>query len=82
MATITLSIPDDLYRRMKKRRELRWSEIARKAFEEALEEFEGTVPAEKFIEHADIDVNSINWEEMEAKEWERIKNLYTTQTSS
>ncbi len=82
MATITLSIPDELYRRMKRRKELRWSEIARRAFEEVLEEAEGVVPAEKFLKGVDIDVNSVDWEKMEAKEWERIKGLYSTQTSS
>jgi hypothetical protein len=31
MANVTLSIPDEIYRIMKKHREMRWSEIARQA---------------------------------------------------
>jgi len=31
MANITLAIPDNIFRKMKKHREIRWSEVARKA---------------------------------------------------
>ena len=40
MPNITLSIPEDVYRRMKKYREVRWSEVVRKAIMEYLKRLE------------------------------------------
>jgi len=40
MPNITLSIPEDVYRRMKKYGEVRWSEVARKAIMEYLRRLE------------------------------------------
>jgi len=40
MPNITLSIPEDVYRRMKKYREVRWSEVVRKAIMEYLRRLE------------------------------------------
>ncbi len=40
MANITLSVPNDVYRKMKKYKEIKWSEIARKAIMEYLEQLE------------------------------------------
>ena len=40
MANMTLSISDELHQRLKKRKEIRWSEIARIAIEQRLEDFE------------------------------------------
>ncbi len=37
---MTLSIPDELHKKMKKFNELRWSEIARKAIEERVNDLE------------------------------------------
>ena len=37
---MTLSIPEDLFRKMKTFREIRWSEIARQALEKRVNEFE------------------------------------------
>ncbi|MDK2915192.1 MAG: hypothetical protein PWQ79_2107 [Thermococcaceae archaeon] len=42
MPTMTLSIPPELYRRMKKHPEIKWSEIARRAIEEYLQELESS----------------------------------------
>lgn len=41
MPNITLSIPEELYRKMKKYSEVRWSEVARKAIIEYLRKLEG-----------------------------------------
>ena len=41
MPNITLSIPEELYRKMKKHPEVRWSEVARKAIIEFLRKLEG-----------------------------------------
>ncbi|PJC44589.1 hypothetical protein CO038_03285 [Candidatus Pacearchaeota archaeon CG_4_9_14_0_2_um_filter_39_13] len=40
MANITLSVPDDVYRKMKKHREMRWSEVARAAIISQVEKLE------------------------------------------
>ena len=40
MANMTLAIPEELHRRMKKFSELRWSEIARKAIEQRINDLE------------------------------------------
>lgn len=40
MANITLSVPDDLHRRMKKFSEVKWSEVARKAIEKKVRDLE------------------------------------------
>jgi len=40
MANITLSVPDDLHRRMKKFSEIKWSEVARKAIEKKIHDLE------------------------------------------
>ncbi|VVC04361.1 Uncharacterised protein [Candidatus Burarchaeum australiense] len=40
MANLTLSIPDVLYERMAKHAEYRWSEVARQAISERLDEAE------------------------------------------
>ena len=40
MVNMTLSIPDELSRRMKKFSEMRWSEIARKAIEQRINDLE------------------------------------------
>ena len=40
MTNMTLSIPSELHKKMKKFREIRWSEIARRAIEERVEDLE------------------------------------------
>ena len=37
---MTLAIPDELHKKMKKMSEIRWSEIARQAIEERINDFE------------------------------------------
>jgi len=38
MTNMTLSIPESLFEKMKARKEMRWSEIARQAFESKIKE--------------------------------------------
>lgn len=38
MANITLTVSEEMYREMKKHRELKWSDIARQAFRKKLQE--------------------------------------------
>lgn len=40
MANMTLSIPKELHTKMRKHSELRWSDVARKAFEKKIKELE------------------------------------------
>jgi len=40
MVNMTLSIPDGLHKKMKKMSEIRWSEIARRAIEERINDLE------------------------------------------
>jgi predicted CopG family antitoxin len=40
MANITLSVPEEMFEKMKRHTELKWSEIARQAFERKLKEIE------------------------------------------
>lgn len=40
MPNMTLSIPEDLYMRMKKITKIRWSEVARRAIEERVKDLE------------------------------------------
>ena len=40
MPNMTLSIPEELHKKMKRHTELRWSDIARQAFEKKLNEVE------------------------------------------
>jgi len=40
MANMTIAIPDDLHAKMRELGEVRWSEVARQAFEERINSFE------------------------------------------
>ena len=53
MANMTLSVPDELHKEMKKMAEIKWSEVAREAFKEKIEErkmIERIVSKSKFTE--------------------------------
>ncbi len=43
MAHITLSIPDELYEEIKRHKEIKWSEIARRSIAEEVEKKKGVV---------------------------------------
>lgn len=40
MANMTLAVPEELHKRMKQHTELKWSDVARQAFSQKLEEVE------------------------------------------
>lgn len=95
MPTMTLSIPPDLYRRMKKHPEIKWSEVARKAIAEYLHELENSRTEMSMEEFRGLlgdefirDIESVPdeaYEEYYKKardlEWERTKRGSTTQMS-
>ncbi|WP_457753365.1 hypothetical protein [Thermococcus sp.] len=92
MPNITLSIPPEIYEKMKKHKEVRWSEVARKAiieYLEKLEEGELEIPSEELLkmlgEDFVKDLGSIPDEKFEEyyekareAEWKRLKS-FTTQ---
>jgi hypothetical protein len=49
---MTLSIPKELHRKMKRHTELKWSDIARQAFEKKLDEIEFT---ERILQRSELD---------------------------
>jgi len=70
MPNVTLSLPSDVYRRMKKHREVRWSEVVRRAIVEYLENLEGrsrsTGQLLSIIEKQSVDLSSVSREQAEA----------------
>ncbi len=86
MPNITLSIPEDIYRKMKKYSEIKWSEVIRKAivdYLEKLEESRTEVSSEELLnELGDEFKESLNkldfekavegYKRMRENEWKRI----------
>ena len=91
MPNITLSIPPEIYRKMKKHKEVKWSEVARKAiieYLEKLEEKELEVSSEELLKELGEDfvkeLESIPDEKFEEyyekareAEWKRLKSFMT-----
>jgi Arc/MetJ-type ribon-helix-helix transcriptional regulator len=91
MVNITVSIPEELYRKMKKYSEVRWSEVVRKALADYIWRLEvmerGVVPSERLadlLKESSLDIGGISLEkalEHYAKarelEWKRLQ--FTTQ---
>ncbi|GAB6136343.1 hypothetical protein [Thermococcus prieurii] len=94
MPTMTLSIPPDLYRKMKEHPEIKWSEVARRAIAEYLRELENSkteMSMEEFrrilgknvldeISSTPAEKYEINHKKARELEWERTKS-FTTRTS-
>lgn len=94
-ASFTVRIPRELYEKMKRFREVNWSEVVRKAIEEyirRLEEGEKAVPAEKVVEELvriGLDVEKLKplspgeedklYKELRERAWERIKYMIQVQ---
>jgi hypothetical protein len=91
MVNITVSIPEDLYRKMKKYSEVRWSEVVRKALADYIWRLEvverGIVPSERLAEllkESSLDIGCISlekalehYERARELEWKRLQ--FTTQ---
>jgi len=92
MANITISIPEELHRKMKRYSEVKWSEVVRKALTDYVGRLEivegGVVPSEKLatmLKDSDLDVTCVNlqkaieyYEKGRKLEWKRLS---TTQTN-
>lgn len=83
MPNITLSVPEEVYKKMKKYPEVKWSEVARKAIIEYLRRLEGVVSSEELLE--ELGENFVNelkeislekaieyYEKMREAEWRRF----------
>jgi post-segregation antitoxin (ccd killing protein) len=93
MVNITVSIPEELYNKMKKYSEVKWSEVVRKALAEYIGRLEvrerGVISSDKLAETlraANLDLSSISLEKAieyykKARELE-WKRLSTTQAHS
>jgi len=91
MPNITLSLPEDIYRKMKSYSEIRWSEVIRKAiaeYLEKLEEIETEVSSKELLEELGEDFrNSLKeldfdrvvegYEKMREIEWKRTFMIQT-----
>jgi len=88
MPNMTISIPDELYKRMKKYSEVRWSEVVRKALAEYIVRLEiterGTMPSAelaKMLKDSNLDVSSISLEKA-IKHYERARELEWKRSST
>ena len=89
MANITLSIPDELYRKMKKYSEIKWSEVVRKAILEYIERIEeGGVKIttkellkgfdeefKKELSELSLEMVEKGYRKMSEEEWESLQNF-------
>ncbi len=94
MVNITVSIPEELYSKMKKYSEVRWSEVVRKALAEYIRRLEaierGVVPSERLVEllrESSLDLSGVSlekalefYEKARELEWKRFSS--TTQARS
>ncbi len=89
MPNITLSIPEDVYRKMKEYSEIKWSEVVRKAIVDylrKLEESKTEISAKELLEELgddfkrsldelDIEKAIRGYEKMRDAEWKRISTI-------
>ncbi len=89
MPNVTLSVPDELYRKMKKRADVRWSEVARRAIVEQLERLEGpagfhisSVELRNMVANAGVRLEKVSLvkgvrqsNKMRRLEWKRVSSI-------
>lgn len=89
MPNITLSIPEEIYEKMKRHPEVKWSEIARRAILEYLRKLEGEATTEELLKKLgaefEEELDKIDFEKMEKHykrmrdaEWERLSMIQTS----
>ena len=81
MANLTLSIPEDLNKKMKKHKEIKWSEVVRKALAEYINKIEiakgEAIPSEKLanlLKDNNLDTTDTNLEKA-IEHYEKSRNL-------
>jgi len=91
MPNITLSIPDEIYRKMKKYSEIKWSEVVRKAivdYLKKLEESKTEISTKELLEELSDDFKKCldeldfekaleGYKKMRDGEWKRISTIQT-----
>lgn len=86
MAHITLSIPDEVYKEMKRHPEIKWSEIARRGIIEKTKVLKGSIHARDLwnllpneTRESIEKTSEAEWRDfytkMKEKEWKRVKSL-------
>ena len=86
MAHITLSIPDKLYKEMRKHPEIKWSEVARECLTKKIMQMKKVTSASELRAHIDpIILESLDkisekkakqlYKKMVAEEWQHLKSL-------
>ena len=86
MTNLTLSISKEIYERMKRHPEVKWSEIARRAILDYLAKIEGIVSSEDLLRklgedfEKDLDNISIDdiikyYRKMREEEWRRLSTI-------
>ena len=91
MPNITLSIPEEIYVKMKKLKEIKCSEVARKAIIDYLRKIEESheISSEelleelgeefkKSIEETDLEVYEKGYKKMREEEWKRLSMIQTS----
>jgi metal-responsive CopG/Arc/MetJ family transcriptional regulator len=88
MPNITISIPEALYKKMKKYSEVKWSEVVRKALTEYVRRLEvlerGFLSSDELAEllrESDLDVSSISLEKA-IKHYEKARELEWKRSST
>lgn len=67
---ITLSIPRKLYVEMKKHKEIKWSEIARRSIEEKVSELKGITKGSELLKRMDPETREL-FEKTSKMSWKR-----------
>ena len=76
MANMTLSIPDELHKKMKKMSDIRWSEVARRAIEERINDLEvmNKIASKSKLTKKDVDEISKKIKRSAAKKFYALNN--------
>ncbi len=89
MPNVTLSVPEEIYRKMKKRSDVRWSEVARRAIAEQLERLEGptgfsssSIELKNMLAKAGVELGNVpvekavrHYRRMRRLEWQRASSI-------
>jgi len=70
MTNITLSIRDEVYEKMKKYSEIKWSESVRKIIEERVEKLE-ELEESKYVYNLSEKILATEWENEEDERWNK-----------
>ena len=72
MSNVTLAIPDELYEKMKRHEEIKWSSIVRRILKERLEDLERADKLVRKSKLAERDAFEIS-EKIKESVWKRLK---------